>query len=81
MMFFGFIYQIHCLIVCLLLLKTGSGKTYTMGTNYSGDGTNGGIIPNVMEDIFRRVDTTKDSSELLIRVSFIEVITASVFVI
>lgn len=81
MMFFGFIHQIHCLIVCLLLLKTGSGKTYTMGTNYSGDGTNGGIIPNVMEDIFRRVDTTKDSSELLIRVSFIEVITASVFVI
>jgi kinesin family protein 4/21/27 len=52
-----------------------------MGTNYSGDCTNGGVIPNVMEDIFRRVETTKDSSELLIRVSFIEVETASVFVI
>lgn len=46
-----------------------------MGTNYSGDGTNGGIIPKVMEDIFKRVEeTTKDSTELLIRVSFIEVI-------
>lgn len=46
-----------------------------MGTNYSGDGTNGGIIPRVMEDIFKRVETTtKDSTELLIRVSFIEVI-------
>lgn len=65
------------MFVCLLLLKTGSGKTYTMGTNYSGDGTNGGVIPNVMEDIFRRVETTKDSSELLIRVSFIEVKTSS----
>lgn len=44
-----------------------------MGTNYSGDGMNCGIIPKVMEDIFRRVETTKDSTELLIRVSFIEV--------
>ncbi|EOA12365.1 hypothetical protein CARUB_v10025749mg [Capsella rubella] len=59
--------------------QTGSGKTYTMGTNYNGDGTNGGIIPNVMEDIFRRVETTKDSSELLIRVSFIEIFKEEVF--
>ncbi|CAE6252120.1 unnamed protein product [Arabidopsis arenosa] len=59
--------------------QTGSGKTYTMGTNYSGDSTNGGIIPNVMEDIFRRVETTKDSSELLIRVSFIEIFKEEVF--
>ncbi|CAL9244424.1 unnamed protein product [Arabidopsis halleri] len=59
--------------------QTGSGKTYTMGTNYSGDGTNSGIIPNVMEDIFRRVETTKDSSELLIRVSFIEIFKEEVF--
>ncbi|CAD5335477.1 unnamed protein product [Arabidopsis thaliana] len=59
--------------------QTGSGKTYTMGTNYSGDCTNGGVIPNVMEDIFRRVETTKDSSELLIRVSFIEIFKEEVF--
>lgn len=57
----------------LLLLKTGSGKTYTMGTNYNGDENNGGIIPNVMEQIFSRVEAAKDSTEFLIRVSFIEV--------
>ncbi|RID72316.1 hypothetical protein BRARA_C04213 [Brassica rapa] len=59
--------------------QTGSGKTYTMGTNYSGDGTNCGIIPKVMEDIFKRVGTTKDSTELLIRVSFIEIFKEEVF--
>ena len=60
--------------------QTGSGKTYTMGTNYSGDGTNGGIIPKVMEDIFKRVEeTTKDTTELLIRVSFIEIFKEEVF--
>ncbi|CAN8264877.1 unnamed protein product [Cochlearia groenlandica] len=59
--------------------QTGSGKTYTMGTNYSGDETNDGIIPKVMEDIFGRVETTKDSSELLIRVSFIEIFKEEVF--
>ena len=57
----------------LSLCKTGSGKTYTMGTNYSGEGCNGGIIPKVMESIFKRVEAEQDSLEFLIRVSFIEV--------
>lgn len=48
-----------------------------MGTNYTGEGSNGGIIPKVMESIFRRVEAMKDSSEFLIRVSFIEVADAS----
>ncbi|PRQ21201.1 putative plus-end-directed kinesin ATPase [Rosa chinensis] len=38
--------------------QTGSRKTYTMGTNYSGEGSTGGIIPKVMETIFKRVETT-----------------------
>ncbi|XP_041019606.1 kinesin-like protein KIN-4C isoform X1 [Juglans microcarpa x Juglans regia] len=59
--------------------QTGSGKTYTMGTNYTGEGSNGGIIPNVMESIFRRVEAMKDSSEFLIRVSFIEIFKEEVF--
>ncbi|KAG5412180.1 hypothetical protein IGI04_008499 [Brassica rapa subsp. trilocularis] len=59
--------------------QTGSGKTYTMGTNYGGDGTNGGIIPRVMEDIFTKAEATKDSTELLIRVSFIEIFKEDVF--
>lgn len=44
-----------------------------MGTNYTGEENAGGIIPKVMETIFKRVQTMKESSEFLIRVSFIEV--------
>nr|POE49803.1 kinesin-like protein kin-4c [Quercus suber] len=59
--------------------QTGSGKTYTMGTNYSGEGSNVGVIPKVMESIFKRVEMTKDSTEFLIRVSFIEIFKEEVF--
>ncbi|KAL7262479.1 hypothetical protein ACSBR1_000785 [Camellia fascicularis] len=59
--------------------QTGSGKTYTMGTNYNGEEHNGGIIPKVMETIFSRVEATKDSTEFLIRVSFIEIFKEEVF--
>jgi len=54
-------------------IKTGSGKTYTMGTNYNGEEKASGIIPKVMEMIFSRVESLKGSTEFLIRVSFIEV--------
>ncbi|OIW04314.1 hypothetical protein TanjilG_32506 [Lupinus angustifolius] len=59
--------------------QTGSGKTYTMGTNYTGEGSSGGIIPRVMETIFNRVQTMKQSAEFLIRVSFIEIFKEEVF--
>lgn len=59
--------------------QTGSGKTYTMGTNYTGQEGSGGIIPKVMETIFSRVDALKDSTEFLIRVSFIEIFKEEVF--
>lgn len=62
------------MLLYFCVFKTGSGKTYTMGTNYTGEGGNGGIIPKVMETIFKRVEATKHSTEFLIRVSFIEVI-------
>lgn len=55
------------------MLKTGSGKTYTMGTNYNGEEQTGGVIPMVMNTIFSRAEAMKESTELLIRVSFIEV--------
>ena len=48
-----------------------------MGTGYNGDGNCGGIIPQVMDTICRKVDASKDGSEFLIRVSFIEVRIAS----
>ncbi|WCJ42628.1 Kinesin-like protein KIN-4C [Euphorbia peplus] len=59
--------------------QTGSGKTYTMGTNYSDEGSNNGIIPKVMESIFRGVEEKKESTEFLIRVSFIEIFKEEVF--
>lgn len=59
--------------------QTGSGKTYTMGTNYNGEGSISGIIPKVMDTIFRKVETTRDSTEFLIRVSFIEIFKEEVF--
>ncbi|KAG5034478.1 Kinesin-like protein KIN-4C [Glycine soja] len=59
--------------------QTGSGKTYTMGTNYNGDGSSDGIIPKVLETIFNKVKATNDSTEFLIRVSFIEIFKEEVF--
>ncbi|KAG8072364.1 hypothetical protein GUJ93_ZPchr0006g42569 [Zizania palustris] len=59
--------------------QTGSGKTYTMGTNYTGEANCGGIIPQVMETIFKKVDALKDGTEYLIRVSFIEIFKEEVF--
>ncbi|KAL4273393.1 hypothetical protein GQ457_13G009540 [Hibiscus cannabinus] len=59
--------------------QTGSGKTYTMGTNYTADGSNARIIPKVMEAIFKRAEATKHSTENLIRVSFIEIFKEEVF--
>jgi len=44
-----------------------------MGTNYNGEVSGGGIIPRVLDTIFDRVNATRDSTEFLIRVSFIEV--------
>ncbi|KAL4566073.1 hypothetical protein LXL04_030183 [Taraxacum kok-saghyz] len=58
--------------------QTGSGKTYTMGTNYNGEGCNG-VIPKVMQMIFKRVEETKGTTEFLIRVSFIEIFKEEVF--
>ncbi|PON91611.1 Kinesin-like protein [Trema orientale] len=59
--------------------QTGSGKTYTMGTNYTGEGSSFGIIPKVMESIFRGVCSKKQNTEFLIRVSFIEIFKEEVF--
>ncbi|KAJ7006945.1 kinesin-like protein KIN-4C [Populus alba x Populus x berolinensis] len=59
--------------------QTGSGKTYTMGTSYTGEGSNSGIIPKVMDSIFKKVETAQESTEFLIRVSFIEIFKEEVF--
>lgn len=52
-----------------------------MGTNYNGDDNGGGIIPQVMDTIFRKIDTETEKAEFLIRVSFIEVSWAIFFLL
>lgn len=59
--------------------QTGSGKTYTMGTNYNGEGHQGGVIPNVMDTIFSKMESMKECTEFLVRVSFIEIFKEEVF--
>ncbi|KAL6504271.1 hypothetical protein OROGR_026194 [Orobanche gracilis] len=59
--------------------QTGSGKTYTMGTNYNGEEQRAGVIPKVMDTIFSKVERMKESTEFLIRVSFIEIFKEEVF--
>lgn len=55
------------------LSQTGSGKTYTMGTGYTVGGSTHGVIPQVMEFIFRQIESLKKKADFQIRVSFIEV--------
>ncbi|WOL04667.1 kinesin-like protein KIN-4A isoform X4 [Canna indica] len=53
--------------------QTGSGKTYTMGTGCK-DGSQTGIIPQVMNSLFGKIETLKDQAEFQLRVSFIEIL-------
>lgn len=57
---------------CTYVPQTGSGKTYTMGTGYS-DNCRTGIIPQVMDALFNKIETLKHQTEFQLHVSFIEV--------
>lgn len=50
-----------------------------MGTNYTGEANRGGIIPQVMETIFKKADAMKHDTEFLIRVSFIKIFKEELF--
>jgi hypothetical protein len=56
----------------LTILQTGSGKTYTMGTGFK-EGFQTGIVPQVMNVLFNKIETLKDQIEFQLHVSFIEV--------
>lgn len=60
------------LLTLFILLQTGSGKTYTMGTGLK-DGCQTGIIPQVMNVLFSKIETLKHQTEFQLHVSFIEV--------
>ncbi|KAE8037365.1 hypothetical protein FH972_009958 [Carpinus fangiana] len=53
--------------------QTGSGKTYTMGTGFR-DGCQTGIIPQVMNVLFSKMETLKGQTEFQLHVSFIEIL-------
>ncbi|KAH8488005.1 hypothetical protein H0E87_023901 [Populus deltoides] len=53
--------------------QTGSGKTYTMGTGFK-DGFQMGVIPQVMNVLFRKIETLKHQTEFQLHVSFIEIL-------
>ncbi|CAO2833966.1 unnamed protein product, partial [Amaranthus hypochondriacus] len=52
--------------------QTGSGKTYTMGTAFQEDGHTG-VIPLVMNSLFRKIEELKNETEFQLHVSFIEI--------
>ncbi|KAK9866728.1 hypothetical protein WJX84_012203 [Apatococcus fuscideae] len=52
--------------------QTGSGKTYTMGSAFNAGGPARGVIPKVMEAIFARISSNKDTG-FTVRVGFVEI--------
>jgi hypothetical protein len=44
-----------------------------MGTAYTVGGSSEGVIPKVMETIFKKIETLKANLDFQLRVSFIEV--------
>ncbi|XVE70124.1 hypothetical protein DITRI_Ditri10aG0046300 [Diplodiscus trichospermus] len=53
--------------------QTGSGKTYTMGTGFK-DGCQTGIIPQVMNALFSKIESLKHEMEFQLHISFIEIL-------
>ncbi|XP_021759534.1 kinesin-like protein KIN-4A [Chenopodium quinoa] len=52
--------------------QTGSGKTYTMGTAFR-EGGHTGIIPQVMNALYSKIEKLKNETEFQLHVSFIEI--------
>ncbi|KAM7250363.1 hypothetical protein ACFE04_022246 [Oxalis oulophora] len=53
--------------------QTGSGKTYTMGTSFR-DGSQTGLIPQVINTLFNKIDNLKHQTQFQLHVSFIEIL-------
>ncbi|KAI8464754.1 MAG: hypothetical protein J3K34DRAFT_525930 [Monoraphidium minutum] len=53
--------------------QTGSGKTFTMGSGFAPGGPCRGVIPEVMEELFARVEAGKEGAEFSVRASFVEI--------
>ena len=53
-------------------VSSGSGKTFTMGSEYKPGGRANGVIPEAIGAIFGRIAAIKDY-ECCVRVSFVEI--------
>ncbi|XP_015780116.1 PREDICTED: chromosome-associated kinesin KIF4A-like [Acropora digitifera] len=56
--------------------QTGSGKTYSMGTAFTMCGETDetkGVIPRLINTIFKWIEERKDKTEFLLKVSFLEI--------
>ena len=54
--------------------RTGSGKTYTMGTNSTTiELSEEGVLPRVIRDIFCEIDKRKEEAEFTVKASFLEI--------
>jgi hypothetical protein len=55
--------------------QTGSGKTYTMGSAFPQmcASEEQGVIPRVMDSIFGRIRSMKDTKEFTVKVGFVEI--------
>jgi kinesin family protein 4/21/27 len=52
--------------------QTGSGKTYTMGSGFTPGEESKGVIPEVLEELFGRINSSPDT-DFTVRVSFVEI--------
>ena len=52
--------------------QTGSGKTYTMGSAFNPNGAQRGVIPNVMDAIFRQISQLHNA-DVTVRAGFVEI--------
>ncbi|XP_022740221.1 kinesin-like protein KIN-4A [Durio zibethinus] len=53
--------------------QTGSGKTYTMGTAIK-NGCETGLIPQVMNALFKKIETLKHQTEFQLHVSYLKIL-------
>ncbi|KAF1328891.1 Kinesin family member 4 isoform 2 putati, partial [Globisporangium splendens] len=61
--------------------QTGSGKTFTMGNEFklSVASADRGIVPRVMDDIFRTVVNAPESKNIIVKVSYLEILNEEIY--
>ncbi|ETI34106.1 hypothetical protein F443_19314 [Phytophthora nicotianae P1569] len=56
--------------------QTGSGKTFTMGNDFGSSAalSNRGVIPRVIETVFKRINASRSSQRFVIKLSYLEIL-------